>query len=222
VYPWAMQTIFVANQKGGVGKTTLSTNLAAAAHLEGRRTRVLDLDRQGSAFDWYNARAQGSKLEGLVVVRADRALTLEKFRELSTDAEVVICDGPPRLGDITRAAAVAADVVLIPFRAGKLDWWASDETLQLIDSADAIRGMLGIKPCRRVFVLNAAALNTRILRAALDDVAQLDGELAPVVIGNRVDFPSDAGEGESVLTLHPGSPAASEIARLWSAVREAA
>ncbi len=58
-----MQTIAVLNQKGGVGKSTLSTNLAAAAHLAGRRTLVLDLDRQGSAFDWYSARAEGSPLK---------------------------------------------------------------------------------------------------------------------------------------------------------------
>jgi CobQ/CobB/MinD/ParA family nucleotide binding protein len=39
-------------QKGGSGKTTLAVNLAAAAHLEGRRTLVVDMDRQASAFDW--------------------------------------------------------------------------------------------------------------------------------------------------------------------------
>jgi chromosome partitioning protein len=212
-----MLTIGVLNQKGGVGKSTLSTNLAAAAHLAGRRTLVLDLDRQGSAFDWYSARPEGSRLDGLNVARADRALGLPKFRELSAGYDVVICDGPPRLGDITRAAAVAADVVLVPLRAGGFDWWAASETLELLDSADAIRSELGRAPVRRVFVLNGAAPNTRITRQALDAIGGV-GELAPVVVCNRVAFAEVATLGESVLSLYPGTPAADEIARLYSSL----
>lgn len=49
--------IAVLQQKGGSGKTTLATNLAAAAHLDGLRTLLIDMDRQGSALDWASARA---------------------------------------------------------------------------------------------------------------------------------------------------------------------
>ena len=58
-----MLTVAVLQQKGGSGKTTLAINLAAAAHLDGGRALVVDMDRQASAFDWSAARQDGSELE---------------------------------------------------------------------------------------------------------------------------------------------------------------
>lgn len=210
-------TIAILNQKGGVGKSTLATNLGAAAHLDGLRTIILDLDSQGSALDWYAARQEGSRLEGLTVAGSDRVLTAPRFRELTSGYDVAILDGPPRLGDITRAAAVAADVALMPLRPGAFDWWACSDTLTLLDSADSVRDELGRPPVRRMFILNAADERTRLARAALDALGKV-GEIVPVSIASRIVYPEASTAGEAVLTFAPGSPAADEIGRLWRAL----
>ncbi|WP_437798463.1 AAA family ATPase [Sorangium sp. So ce693] len=209
-------TLAVVNQKGGVGKTTLAVNLAAAAHLEGRRTLLLDLDAQGSALDWSATREASSRLDGLACAKADRALNLPRFRELTAGYDVAVLDGPPRLGDVTRSAALAADVVLVPLRPGAFDWWAAADTLALLDSADLARDEMQRPRARRLFVLNAVNERTRGGRAALEALRSV-GELAPS-IGARVAFSDAALAGESVLTTAPGGPAAAELLAVWRAL----
>jgi chromosome partitioning protein len=52
-----MRTILVASSKGGAGKTTVSTNLAAHFAVEGKATALLDADRQKSSTHWCEKRA---------------------------------------------------------------------------------------------------------------------------------------------------------------------
>ena len=85
--------IALLNQKGGVGKTTLSVNLAAALALSGKRTLLVDADPQGSALDWQAAR----RGETLFPVVGMAKPTLHKdVPGLASGYEHVVIDGPPR------------------------------------------------------------------------------------------------------------------------------
>jgi len=57
-----MRTIAIANQKGGVGKTTTAVSLAAALGEKGRRVLLIDLDPQASATMWYGIKNGGRGL----------------------------------------------------------------------------------------------------------------------------------------------------------------
>ena len=66
-----MSVVAVANQKGGVGKTTTTVNLAAAAAASGRRTLVIDADAQANATSALGAQSTGLYLYDSLLEQAD-------------------------------------------------------------------------------------------------------------------------------------------------------
>jgi chromosome partitioning protein len=120
--------LVVANVKGGVGKTTTTVYLAAAAAERADGPVVLvDADRQGSSAEWLEERP----VEGVDVVEAPSERTLE--RALGRRRRGIrVVDTPPGDQRLLAAAAKAADAVVIPTRAGGVEYGPALLTLELV------------------------------------------------------------------------------------------
>ena len=166
-----MKTVLVASSKGGVGKTTVVTHLAAHAALAGRRTVLVDADPQGSSTRWCERRA------GLdsAVLPVDGTGRKGWERHVPAGSQAVFIDGAAgaMAADLDRFLGTA-DAVVVPVLPSTLD---IEATIAFLDSmAGHPRVKRGTLPIG--LVVNKYRPWTNASRNALD---VLQGWPVPVV-----------------------------------------
>jgi len=196
--------IGVLNQKGGVGKTTLAVNLAAAIASSSARVLLVDADPQGSALSWSSAR----EIEPLFPVVGMAKPSLHRdLPKLAANYDVVLIDGAPRVNDLGRSAILASDFVLIPVQPSPYDIWAAADTVQLIREARQLKPGL-----QAAFVINRKVARTAIGRDASNALAGFDDvRLLTAFLSQRVIYAETAARGLSVVEAAPDSAAAREL-----------
>lgn len=201
-------------QKGGVGKSTITANVAGELLRRGRTVKVLDLDPQESLVTW--AQLGAGLLSGIVEAVAtdnprDFKATLEQARK---SAERVLLDCPPGLPDTGLMAALVADVALLPVTPSPLDVIASKKALQLMRDAQAAR-----KNGRPVigFVPSRVAQNTVIGRDLKDSLKPLGETILPG-ISQRVAIAEAVLQGLTLREYAAGSAGVEEFQQLANAI----
>lgn len=112
-----MRTILVASSKGGAGKSTVSTNLAAYFAVEGKATALLDADRQKSATHWCEKRAH---MESAVLPLDGTRKGWDK--SLPDGIQRLVVDAPAgAMGEDLTAFLDIADAVIVPVLPSAID-----------------------------------------------------------------------------------------------------
>ena len=153
--------IAIANQKGGVGKTTTAVNLCASLNHRGKKVLLVDCDPQGNATTGMGIKK--SKVKSLYDVMfrevpAEKAITATKFghvlparadlaganielvdmedRAVRESYQYILLDCPPSLELLTLNALTAADSVLIPVQT---EFYALEGLSDLTSTIQAVR-----------------------------------------------------------------------------------
>ena len=212
-----MKVIVIGGEKGGTGKTTIATNLAALRAINGVDTLFVDTDRQGSASSWAFIRDSNNITPRVPCIQKFGMGLSKELADLSAKYESIIVDAGGRDSVELRAAMVIADLLIVPLQASQFDLWTLGKMEELYKQVSPINPNLKVK-----ILLSRAPTNpsmTDILDAQRLLADYVDFEMAESIISDRAVYRRAAAEGLSVIEqAQKNTKAVHEIRKLYSEI----
>ena len=125
--------ILIGSEKGGVGKSTLATNLAVLFATHGDDVVIVDADRQGTCANWAQDRSENENIKVDCVRQYDNLKpTLDSLKKRY---KIVIVDCQGRISQEMRTGLLSADIVIVPFKPSQWDLDTLPSMLNVIKEA---------------------------------------------------------------------------------------
>ncbi|HDR9035991.1 TPA: AAA family ATPase [Burkholderia vietnamiensis] len=199
--------LLIAAEKGGVGKSTIATNLSVYLAHRGMDVVLLDTDGQATATRFVERRDEAGITPAVPCVQrtGDVAATL---RDLAYRYQVVVVDAGGRDSREMRSAMAIANLLLVPTKASQADLETFSKVNELIGQARGLNREL-----KAVALLSIAPTNPAIreVEDARELIAEFDQlELADTIIRDRKVYRDALLVGKGVIELD-NSQARAEI-----------
>lgn len=163
--------ILVTHQKGGVGKSTLTFNMASILKND-VKTAIIDFDLQGSL---YKSRANSE----IPIFNKDEIKNIKNL-----DFDFVFIDTPPYLTEELPNLCKLADAILIPTKTGIYDLLAIEDTINIIKQVG--------KEDKTLIVFNMVKPNTTLTTEMQEAIENYNITVAETKISDLVAFTRSA------------------------------
>lgn len=195
--------INLTHQKGGVGKSTLSTNLAVALD-----AIIIDLDKQRSSVLWNKIRTSNGR-ESIECFTVDDEKEMRQVIKDNSSKNIIIDSGGYDSG-MTRMAILLADIILTPVSPSQIELFGLQNFSKILQQ---ISNEVG-QTIQANVIINNADTRSKISIQELQKFVTDNNtyfNLLDTVIHCRADFKKAYGDGLSVVELDGKGKAASEI-----------
>ena len=207
--------IGITNLKGGVGKTTISQNLAVCFAHMGFKTCIVDTDTNQNSLAWCGVRDES--LPNITVVGATDAKALGKTVEnMNRDYEVVIIDGTPSLSEMTTRIILSSDILIIPILPSAHDFRAMQPFFERYEQAREFRADIPA-----YFLINQFSTNGNIYKGMRTAIEGFGLEVLTSNVNKRAAYVETALDGRGVYES-ADNKAKDEIVKLTSEILEKA
>lgn len=203
--------ITITNQKGGVGKSTIALNLAAALADNKHSVFVVDADPQGTLSMWAKARQTCGHINENITI-SQKPWMPEEILKLTQppNYDFIIIDCGPANNKVTKATLVVSHLAFIPISPSPFDINSARATIELIQEGTN-RGATKIK----VYVLiSKKIIGTNLAKEARQACQMLKLPVLKSEISQRIALCESAITGQSIFEYAPGSLAAEEFIAL--------
>ena len=125
--------ITVGNLKGGVGKSTVTVNLAVEASTHGQRVCIVDCDPQLTSANWLVGSGYGVHVVAMPMQEMTHAkLWVAHVKRLAGHFDMIIIDLPAVIGPALASAMLVSHLVLVPLSLTPIDIHGTQRMLQFI------------------------------------------------------------------------------------------
>lgn len=163
--------ILTTHQKGGVGKSTLTYNLAVNLK-DKAKVCIVDMDVQGSLSDFKN-------FSPVLVLSPDKLPELK-----NSGFDFVFIDTPPYLSNKLPELCNLANVIVIPTKAGVFDVLAIKSTIEIVKQAKGEK--------KALIVFNMVKPNTSLTEEIKSQLKEYNITVAQTMVSDLVAFSRSA------------------------------
>jgi len=198
--------ILIGGEKGGTGKTTIATNLAAMRALADRDVLLIDTDPQGSANYWAQSRDDENVTPRVACIQKFGKGLPKEVQDLAHRYQDIIIDAGGRDSVELRSSLVVVEKAFIPIQPSQFDIWTLNQMDELVETAKAFNPDVEAN-----VIISRASTNPSVHESdetgkLLDDFSNLG--LASVAIRDRIAYRKAAKDGLAVIELKPKDPKA--------------
>lgn len=213
-----MSVVLFGGEKGGTGKTTLATNMAAMLAQTGKDVLLLDTDRQGTSSFWATVREDSEIKPRIACVQKFGKGLASQVLDLADRYDEIVIDAGGRDSMELRYALGVCDKAYIPVQPYQFDIWTIRQMDDLVEMAQGLNDTL-----QAFIVMNRVSTNpvVREDQETRDFFKEEDFQhlaLVDSVLRDRIAVRKSARDGLSVLEWKQDKKAADEMNQLFKEV----